>query len=442
MRGFCAGAGRAEIRYTDAMLPTYGEGYAGIHDLPMAQALMICGEERYAIISVDVVILFIKKELLAAAAEELGIPSKNILLHATHTLSTPHFHAWASLNQWRADPPHRRVVVSDADAAAIMARDNLMVQAHVDAVRSACRMARESLQPARFGYAVAKAPISVNRVVETKDGWWQGVNQDGPTDHRVPVLRFDSLAGEPIAVAYNCNVAPGCLEGSEIDGKRLISGDLASASERFVDRAFGGRTVSLYLTGFTGDQWQALRAKKDTIDRKGEQVIEDLGAGGFTLVDVLATRLGEQVVRAADGIDTVRRSIEPHLDSYRFQYTGQRCSVRSDSGPTRECVFQDAEPVDAEIAILQLGDVAVVACGVELCYETAERIKRESPFAQTLILEFTTDGGGYLPEALFYDRMTFQARKSRYARGTAERFCEDVLASLREAKQKYPANRG
>ena len=93
--------------------------------------------------------------------------------------------------------------------------------------------------------------------------------------------------------------------------------------------------------------------------------------------------------------------------------------------------------MDADIAILQLGEIAVVACGVELCYETAERIKRESPFAQTLIMEFTTEGGGYLPEEIFYDRMSFQARKSRYAKGTAERFGNDVIASLRDAKEKY-----
>lgn len=93
--------------------------------------------------------------------------------------------------------------------------------------------------------------------------------------------------------------------------------------------------------------------------------------------------------------------------------------------------------MDAEIAILQLGEIAVVACGVELCYETAERIKRESPFGQTLIMEFTIEGGSYLPEAVFYDRMSFQTRKSCYAKGTAERFGDDVLASLRDAKKKY-----
>ena len=33
--------------------------------------------------------------------------------------------------------------------------------------------------------------------------------------------------------------------------------------------------------------------------------------------------------------------------------------------------------------------------------------------------------------------MSFQARKSRYAKGTAERFGDDVLVSLRAVKEKY-----
>lgn len=435
MNQFCVGAGKADILYTEAMLPTFGENYTGIHDLPMVQALMLRGEESFAIVSVDTVILFERDEMLSAAAEELGLAREHILLHATHVLSTPHFHHWLSAKDWRDDPPHRGAEVSDGEATLYMARDNLIAKAHLDAVRQACRTARQTLQPARFGYGEAETAVSVNRVVETADGWWQGVNQDGPVDRCVGVLRFESLDGKLLAIAYNPNVAPGCLEGSTFDGQRLISGDLASASERFVDRAYGEGVVSLYLTGFSGDQWQALRARKDYLTREGRQVIEDLGSGGFALVDVLATRLGEQVVKASDGIDKLQ-PVQPHLDRFGFVYTGQRCSTGFADGPTRECRFEETEPLEAEIAILQLGDTAIVACGVELCYETAQKIKRDSPFTHTLIMEFTTPGGGYLPESVFYDRMSFQARKSRFARGTAERFGEDVLSSLREVKKK------
>ena len=433
-----AGAGRAEIAFTETMLPTIGENYTGIHDLPLVQAILLKGKESFALLSVGIVIMDCKEELLEIAANELGLPQNNILIHATHTLATPHIRRWPTVKEWMDDPMHKRMTVSAGEAMLYMQRENLMVQAYADAVAEACRAAKSSLQPATMGYTEARAAVTVNRVVETKNGWWQGVNQDGPTDQRVPVLTFTNSEGDPIAILYNCNVAPGCMEFSEINSGRMISGDLAGQSERFIDKAYKGAAVSAYLTGFTGDQWQALRARKDYLDRDGKQVVEDLGAAGFALLDVLATRLGEQVVKAVDGITECDSNIEPHLDWFEFTYTGQKTSCGFGGGePTRECeYFEDGEQ-KAEIAILQLGETAVLACGVELCYETAERIKAESPFAHTLILEFTTEGGGYLPEAIFYDRISFQSRKSRYAKGTAERFAVDALNSLRKAKEKY-----
>ena len=438
MSKLLCGAGRAEVAFTDAMFPTIGENYVGVHDRPLVQAVLLQGASGFALLSVGIVIMDCKNELLAVAENELGIPGDHILLHATHTLATPHIRRWANVRDWEEDPMHKRMSVSEGEAMLYMQRDNLMVQAYEDAVREACRLAKQTLQPAKMGFSEAKAAVTVNRVVETQNGWWQGVNQDGPAEHRVPVLRFESEKGEPIAILYNCNVAPGCMEFSEVNGGRLVSGDLAAASERFVDAAYSDEVVSAYLTGFTGDQWQALRARKDYLTRDGKQVVEDLGMAGFALMDVLATRLGEQVVKAADSIQSFDSKIEPKLDWFEFTYTGQKTSCGFGGGePTKKCEYYEDGEQKAEIAILQLGETAVVACGVELCYETAEKIRQESPFKHTLILEFTTNGGGYLPEAVFYDRVSFQSRKSRYIKGTAERFAEDVLHSLREAKKKY-----
>ncbi len=432
-----AGAGKAEIRYTEEMLPTYGEGYNAIHDLPMLQVLLLRCGEGYAIISVDIVMLEIKEQMRKEAAKELGLPEEHILIHATHVLATPHFREWASLEEWQQDFMHSQNPVPEEEARAYMERDNRMVQAHLDALRAACRQAKNTLQPAAFGVGVANAPVNVNRVVETKDGWWQGVNPNGPSDHSVPVLRFDDTAGKPIAILYNCNVAPGCMEFSTVNGGRMVSGDLAGASQRFVDEAYGGESVSIYTTGYTGDQWQALRARLDYIDRDDNQIVTDFGEGGFQLVQVLATRLGEQVVHAAEAIATAPLTDPIALDCYRFTYPGQRVTASSESGPTRDCTYLPNGTQDAELKILQIGDTAILACGVELCSETFAAIQAGSPFAHTLLMEFTTEGGGYMPEEIFYDRMSFQSRKSRYAKGSAERFREDILQSLRASYDRH-----
>ncbi len=428
-----AGAGQAEIRYDAGMFPTFGENYTQVHDLPLVKALLLQtgseAEDCCAVVSIDIVILEIREQVLHTAQKALGIPAERILLHATHVLATPHFRQWQSPEMWKNDPMHARQPVSDEEAARFMERENRMAQAHLEAVKVACEQAKSSLQPARCGFDTAFALVNVNRVVKTADGWWQGVNQDGPSDHGVAVLRFDRQDGSPLAVLYNCNTAPGCLEFSTVNGGRAVSGDMAGASERFVRRMLGD-AVAIYTTGCTGDQWQALRARLDYMDADGHQAVEDLHETGFQLARILGVRLGEQVVKTAGRMDVQDDAPLLALDTYRFTYPGQSVSVDSADGPTNRCEYRAAAPQAAEIAILQIGGTAVVTCGVEVCSETYAAIRAASPYANTFLMEFTTEGGGYMPESIFYDRMSFQARKSRYARGSAEKFREDVINSL------------
>lgn len=426
------GAGKAYIPYTEDMLPTFGENYNAIHDLPMLQVLLLQSAENFAIISVDVVILDIKQKMAQMASSMLGISEDHILIHATHVLATPHFKEWDSTEAWMQE--HGGVTKEQAEI--FVNRENKIVGAHMEALQKACHMAEKSLKPAKLGFGTAQAKIAVNRVIETSSGWWQGVNQEGPTDPTVFVVRIDDMEGNLMAVLYNCNVAPGCMEFSTVNGGRMISGDLASASENYIDSYYGNDVVSIYTTGFTGDQWQALRARLDYLDNQGNQVIRDLHEAGFYLVDILATRLGEQVIKAVNQIKTAELSKPIAMDRYEFMYPGQSVSASSNDGPVRECQYIPCGSQSAEIKVLQIEDTAVIACGVELCYETAKRIKENSPYHNTIFMEFTTKGFGYLPEAVFYDRMSFQSRKSRFAKGSAEKFGDDVLRSLHTSYRK------
>lgn len=431
-----AGAGRAPIEYTREMLPNFHENFTDIHDLPMVQVLMLGAEDIYAVVVVNAVILTIRETLLDTAAEALGIPRENILLHATHDLSAPHFHFWEDPKTWRLAAGHRNV--PEEEALSFAERENRMAYAHIDAVRRACAKARETYGPVRFGAAEAYAPVNVNRVVETGDGWWNGFNPDGPSDHSVPVLRFDREDGRLLALLFNCNTASGCMEFSTVSGGgRMISGDLAGASTAFLDKWYGGEAVSIYTTGFTGDQWQTLRARLDYMDSQGRQIVEDLQEEGFALVKSLGTRLGQQVCRSAEQIKTRRMSVPLQLSRFAFRYPAQQVISPVRMRPTRECRFIADGEETAELQIFQIGDTALVALGVEICHATAQAIKAASPFAHTVFLEFTVDGGGYMPEAIFYDRMTPQASKSRFARGTAEQFREDVIRCLQAVYTEY-----
>lgn len=431
-----AGAGKAPIKYTMDMLPTLGENYNAIHDLPYINVLLLEADEKIALITVDVVMLEIKQQMSVRAAEILGIPEEKILIQATHVLATPHFKRWASVEEWKNDFMHRKHPVSDIQAVRYMQGENAMTDAHMEALETACQMAAARLEPVKIGIGTAQAKVNVNRVVETKDGWWQGVNQDGLTDHSVPVILFDDLAGNPKVILFNCNVAPGCMEFSETNGGRMVSGDLSGAAKTFIDSQYD-EAVSIYTTGVTGDQWQALRARKDYIDRDGNQRIEDLQEAGFILVDILATRLGEQVIKTADAIVTEEKETRLALDSYEFSYDGQKVSAPEYLGPTRDCTYTVEGKVKGEIKILQINDTAIIACGVEMGMETWHEIKKRSPYKNTFLMEFTTEGGGYMPEEIFYDRMSYQSRKSRYAKGSAEKMREDIIEALNKSYEKH-----
>jgi len=433
------GAGKAEIKYTTDMFPTFDEDYIGIHDLPMIQVLLLeCGK-RCAIVSVGAVILNIREHMLEIAEEILGIPKESVLLHAVHVLSTPHFKEWVSLGEWQNNPAHNENKTDDTQDELFMLRENMMAQAHLNALEEACRQALSTFRPAMVGAGTGYADVNVNRVVRARNGWLQGTNQEGATDHSISVLRFDDLSGHPIALLYNCNTAPGCLEFSQTGGGgRLVSGDLAAASERFIDNMYDNDVISIYTTGFTGDQWTALRARLDYVDRQGNQVIRDLGSAGFVLVDILAARLGEQVAKAAEKIRASQPNKPIRLESRTFSYPGQ--DMMLPIGLDVSCE-SDSVSRKAEIKILQIDDTAIVACGVELCFETYKAICSHSPFNHTFIMEFAALGGGYMPEKVFYDRKTYQARKSPYAKGSAERFREDIISCLHDVFRQQQISR-
>ena len=61
------------------------------------------------------------------------------------------------------------------------------------------------MAPARIGYGSGVSFINVNRnIIDSKTHrWWEGPNYEGPSDKTVAVVKFETTAGQPIAVYYN-----------------------------------------------------------------------------------------------------------------------------------------------------------------------------------------------------------------------------------------------
>jgi neutral ceramidase len=71
---------------------------------------------------------------------------------------------------------------------------------------------------------------------------------------------------------------------------------------------------------------------------------------------------------------------------------------------------------------LKLGDIVIGAVNAEVFNPIAQRLKRESPYARTMLATLTngTAPSGYIPNDAAYGQYTFEVLSSRLKPGCAE----------------------
>jgi neutral ceramidase len=384
-----AGAAKVDITPApDAALPMSGyggrtEGFKAIHDDLSVRAIVVDdGGSQAALIGCEVIGVShaLWEKMMERVSSETRIPRDNILLAATHTHAAP---AIGTYNEPAAGDLQRRRAE--------------YVQKFEDAVLSAVRSARANLQPAKVGFGIGKAHVSTNRRARNGEGGWMlGNNPDGVSDKTVAVIKFETLAGDPLAIFSNYGVH-GTVLGP---GNLQISSDLPGATARFVERHYGGKVVSPWTSGAAGDQ--------DPIYRTGTD---------FRNVAALGQILGEEVVRVAESIRTSARARVRGMQQV-VTCPGKR-TVQS-PGPNREYKIEDADPVPIRLSLLVLNDIAIAGVSGEVLTNISLRLKRESPFNRTIMVTHGNGSSGYIPDDAAYDQVSYEITAARVKRGCAE----------------------
>ncbi|MBI3946445.1 MAG: neutral/alkaline non-lysosomal ceramidase N-terminal domain-containing protein [Armatimonadetes bacterium] len=226
---------------------TWQGGYAGrnrpsegVYGELFARALVLAeseGAPRAAIVSLDVVSLphAVAEAARRQAEERTGIPAGSIALCASHTHSGP------STGDARRDEGYLRVFEKQiAGAVSVAARD---------------------LRPAEIRLGRGRAGFNVNRRLPTPRGIG-GPYPEGPVDHEVRILRVDAIPegdpdyiqanGSPMALLFrfNCHATTGPALPK---GGYNLHGDYPGAAAGFIERAYEGATVAMFLQGCSGD---------------------------------------------------------------------------------------------------------------------------------------------------------------------------------------------
>ena len=439
---FRVGAAKVDITPTADEMP---KQYLGVLDKLYARTIVIDnGHTSAALISLDagVIPTPLWKNVSDRMEKELGIPAVNVLITATHTHSAP-----------MAMGPRPPMPTGQQPPAAPGGFPPMRLdQRLADNVFLSAKMAKDKLQPARISYGTGVSYLNVQRdmIDENTHRWWEGANYDGLSDKTVAVIKFESLSGEPIAVYYNYAmhaVITGTLD--------LVSGDIPGASSRYIEKAFDDKVVALWSEGAAGDQnpiyfqqtydLRAIRIK-DYASR-GQDISNSMPPGGVGL-----DRSNPEVIKLMDEQKEMITSMGQMLGEEVLHVMREAKTSESDGRilgkavtigcPGRERTnegrggypgtYKDGPPVQIGLGLLMIDDIAIGTVNGEVYNLIAQRLKKESPYAKTIMATLTNGmaNSGYIPDDASFGHNTFEVLSSRLQPGCAETEIVDGIIGM------------
>lgn len=403
------GAARVDITPpANATLPMSGyssrkQGFQKIHDHIYARAIVLSdGKHEAAILAWELIGMpdGVWRDLSQRISRELGIPSDDLILAGEHVHSAPTV-AGAYV---KGTPPTIAYTKKLEDAAF-----------------QAVKEAKANLQPARFGFGTGKAYININRREHFPNGTWNlGYNPNGPSDKTVAVLKFESLAGKPIALFINYAVHGVVMGPHNLE----VSGDLPGATSRFVEAYYQGKIPTRSDAG-----WDLqLQPQEKTTD--GVVALWTSGAAGdqnpivmdrnedFSMVGALGRILGEETVRVANNIKSLSSQASIWGSQQVINCPGRK--VEPGLHPRGVYKFEDAPPVNIRLSLLMLNNVALTGVSGEVLTPIYERLKKESPFRNTIMVTHANGLSGYIPNDAAYKQVSYEITATHLKPGCAE----------------------
>jgi len=413
-----AGAAKVDVTPTESELP---KDYEGIHDRLYSRAIVIDnGSTIAAMITLDAGGMpdQIWRNVSRRAEVELGIPVKHILMTATHSHSVP------------------------ATTGAVLE----------DKIFQSVKAAKEKLQPARIGYGTGVSYINVNRnIIDPKTRrWWEGPNYEGPSDKTVAVVKFETLTGEPIAVYYNYAVH--AVTVGQLD---QVSADAPGAASRYIEDSFDDKIIAVWSTGAAGDQnpiyfqqtYDLREIRIKDYAKRGEDISNSMPPGGkglnkkdptvaklmnqqIQMVLSMGQFLGEEVLHVMRTMDRTDATARIYGNQKTISCPGRQ---RTDAGRAGyPGTYKDGDPVEIRLSLLMIDDIAFAAVNGEVFNMIAQRLKKESRFARTMMVTLTNGmaASGYIPNDAAFGYNTFEVLSSRLKPGCAENGIVNGLLDL------------
>ena len=241
----------------------------------------------------------------------------------------------------------------------------------------------------------------------------------------------------------------------------LVSGDAPGTTSKYIEDSFDDKIVALWSSGAAGDQnpiyfqqtYDLREIRIKDYAKRGVDISNSMPPGGQGLNKKDPD--GHQADEPAeaddpfDGAVPGRRSDArdarhgPHGNKRSNRWAAENGSVprpRSHRYGTRRFSgnYKEAAPVDIRLGLLKVGDIAIGAVNAEVFNLIAQRLKKESPYARTMMATLTNGSAnsGYIPNDAAYGMYTFEVVSSRLQPGCAETAIVNGILDLMSESKK------
>ena len=410
-----AGVGRTVITPpVGTLMGGYGardHGCEGAHDDLMATALALDdGRTRAAIVALDIVGLAEDSvaRIRTLIQHHSDVPGNNVAVCCSHTHSGP-----VTRELGAGGPPNREY---------LHVLEGLAATAVIQAARH--------MEPVVGSVAFGIGGFNVNRRRQTESGVQMLPNPDGAVDRRVFALRLDRTAnagGEaaPLATLFSYSCHSTCMGAANYQ----LSADFPGQARRCIEAAYwpDGGSHALFLQGCCANVRPNLTGPDG---RFRGATFRELRGIGYTLgAEVLrVSQAGEPIDLAplAAGSTRVRLPLRPLADVLDRPWAA---AAARQQGPL-EPPSGFPTSIEAEVQVLRLGDLLLVALPGEIFEETGRRIVAALPGGpdRTLVSSYSNGATGYVPTPEALQEGGYEAFP--FGRGRGILYADDVEVRL------------
>jgi neutral ceramidase len=387
------GVSKVDITPSDftGLTNAWGKPLEKVHDPIYVRALVLSsGPATAALVSAEIGEIGDSTSVRERIEKEVGIPADSILIAATHN------HSIVRVGVFGPKPGGK-----PGETSSVAYTDKVWA-----GIVEAVRQAKATLQPARFGIGAGMSDVNVNRDEYTPKGYIYGNVLDGPSDKTAWVLKFETLTGEPIAFFINHGVHSVVMGPDNHE----LTGELSGSTSRFIEEYYQNKVVALFTMGPAGDQ----NPRYQNWDPNNLKLREP----DFRLMETLGRMLGEEVVRVAGNI--TRMNSEARVWT---AYKTITCPGESiDREAEKKGVYRrfDIGPVKFRLSLLMLDNIAFAGVSTEVVTRIYYHLRKDSPFASTLLVSMVNGTLGYLTDDQSYGRTSYSARGTPAKQGCAE----------------------